>query len=566
MSLRSFEASNPGELPVGNPKRRRRPRAAVACDSCRTRKVKCDGQFPCSSCVQHSFECSFKERPPLTYVDYRRQSTSPDTSRRASDPASVMESQAVPRPPRTEGERRPPLTSPVSLSDAAFPASPITTATHGSDSRPSVEREPEGLGDINQHTEGSEFYGHTGTFYFLSRLQSRAKGQRSPKTALESGDRGHGKATADDSVVNLLHSSDYSVSGAHGSKGIGQPSTSPQYAPNGPPYACHSVEQSAQAPPERRSSIGTEIERECVRLYFVNLHCIHPILEQALFLSRCEKEVWMGEAIPSDAPTPRVRARTRFLALFNIVLAIGAITAGETSLAMWNGAAAYLDEACRQDGKFISSDIYLPIKASQLFFERSKLHLEDTFESSSFETAQTLFLMKAVSGEKCVHLLVGSLFCESPDITGFPFRECRWYNCTYVLDSTMVLLYVVLSNMSPITSESIMEDIEKSLEIFSSMKRLAVARRCTEITKEMLAIARSHRDKGQQPAQNSNMHNDAALLSYLANAPPLDPGDGPGGELDLYEGDPFASLVDTNLVFNFLNFEDWAAWSDAGNA
>jgi hypothetical protein len=132
----------------------------------------------------------------------------------------------------------------------------------------------------------------------------------------------------------------------------------------------------------------------------------------------------------------------------------------------------------------------------------------------------------------------------------------------------MVLLYIILSNISPSTAESLMQDIEKSLEIFSSMKRLAVARRCTEITKEVLAIARSHRDRAGQPEQetDTSIYNDAALLSYLANAPPDMQGANLGGELDLDQGGPFASLVDTNLVFNFLNFEDWTAWSDIGNA
>ncbi|KAH7166077.1 hypothetical protein EDB81DRAFT_273189 [Dactylonectria macrodidyma] len=752
MSLRSYETSNSGEPSSGNIKRRRRPRAAVACDSCRTRKVKCDGQFPCSSCVQHSFECSFKERQPVAYIDYRRGSN----VTKQAQPAGIVphsETQMVPQPSKAISERIAPLTSPVSLDGAPAPLSPMTSATQGSEPCHSTEREPEGLGDINQHTEGSEFYGHTGTFYFLSRLRSRAKGQRSRRVAPGSGDQGQGREAADDSVVNLLHSSDYSVSGAPDNRATGQSSDTP-HPLGGHSCASQSVEGSVQSPLASRSSIGTELERECARLYFLNLHCIHPILDQALFLGRCEREVWMGDAIPAEAPTPRVRARTRFLALFNIVLAIGAITAGETALVMWNGAAKFIDEICRQEEKSISPNTYLPIRASQLFFERAKFHLEDTFESSSFETAQTLFLMSvfcqnALKPHSCymyagmalrTALAIGiptSLHSEtslesrfwwglysheiemcssagrqsflrepshyriplpraSPSsgpslylincmvelaeiLTEISANACRpdeaatlvqrsnrsftlderlstwklqlraplnlekssldeaelitkqkvvlklrflnarillhrpflisataeshreqfaihtqscveaasetiqfvhttylyrpyfrtwWYNCTYVLDASMVLLYVVLSNINPIAAESIMQDIEKSLEIFSSMKRLAVARRCTEIIKEVLAIARSHLDRSGQPEHNSSsdIYNDAALLSYLANAPPEPQGDGSGADFGLYEGDPFASLVDTNLVFNFLNFEDWTAWSDSGNA
>lgn len=32
------------------PKRAKRPRAAQACDRCRTKKYKCDEQYPCAHC------------------------------------------------------------------------------------------------------------------------------------------------------------------------------------------------------------------------------------------------------------------------------------------------------------------------------------------------------------------------------------------------------------------------------------------------------------------------------------------------------------------------------------
>lgn len=85
-------------------------------------------------------------------------------------------------------------------------------------------------------------------------------------------------------------------------------------------------------------------------------------------------------------------------------------------MVMWDGAAGFLDEICRQDGKSISPNTYVPIRASQLFFERAKFHLEDTFESSSFETAQTLFLMVcAPVSIQTPSLLISSqsVFCQN---------------------------------------------------------------------------------------------------------------------------------------------------------
>ncbi|KAK1638053.1 hypothetical protein BDP81DRAFT_201016 [Colletotrichum phormii] len=51
-----------------NLKRKRRPRAPIACGTCRARKVKCDGSSPCSNCVRHEFSCSYKEGPEDSFV------------------------------------------------------------------------------------------------------------------------------------------------------------------------------------------------------------------------------------------------------------------------------------------------------------------------------------------------------------------------------------------------------------------------------------------------------------------------------------------------------------------
>jgi hypothetical protein len=137
----------------------------------------------------------------------------------------------------------------------------------------------------------------------------------------------------------------------------------------------------------------TEVQRECVRLYFENLHCIHPILDHADFLARCESEVWAHSGQVIGGLAAQNRKRSRFLALFNAVLAIGAITAGETSTLMLDRTSAYIGRAEGSLRETNHSTAYRPIQAARLFFERAKHHLGDIFDSCALETAQTLFLM-----------------------------------------------------------------------------------------------------------------------------------------------------------------------------
>ena len=133
----------------------------------------------------------------------------------------------------------------------------------------------------------------------------------------------------------------------------------------------------------------------------------------------------------------------------------------------------------------------------------------------------------------------------------------------------MVLLYVLLSDIYPLAPDSIFFDVEKSLEVFQSMKTLAVARRCAEIIREALNIAQKrYRDRQRSSAEHSTSMEpgspyDLGLLDQLLGLIPdscsgqLE--DGGTGNRD--PGPSLNGLVDTNLMFNFLNFEDWDAWN-----
>jgi hypothetical protein len=59
------ERSGPEMFSEAEGRPRKRLRTAHACDSCRLRKIRCDGQLPCSTCSSTSIECIFgSEAPP----------------------------------------------------------------------------------------------------------------------------------------------------------------------------------------------------------------------------------------------------------------------------------------------------------------------------------------------------------------------------------------------------------------------------------------------------------------------------------------------------------------------
>jgi hypothetical protein len=129
---------------------------------------------------------------------------------------------------------------------------------------------------------------------------------------------------------------------------------------------------------------NSDIEKECVRLYFSNLHLVHPILDQAKFVARCEAEIW-------DPESQSKAASSIFLALFNAVVAIGAINAGDDAVFMRD--IATVRQAERFAGPDNRAPTYPPLKLAKLFFERAKMNLGDVFETCSLESTQTFLLM-----------------------------------------------------------------------------------------------------------------------------------------------------------------------------
>jgi hypothetical protein len=268
-----------------------------------------------------------------------------------------------------------------------------------------AEAGTDSFGEVNRHTQGTEFYGPTGIYSFLKRLRSRARTQGTTKAA-ERPDVRNTRDARDLSIVNLLHSSDFPVTypssskseGANQKGAVSSGQTNPNNLPSpSPTYGSLKRNSVSEAPGSATLTptagpfallSNTDIEKECVRLYFLNLHLVHPILDQTSFVARCENEIW---DLP-ESPARSEGSYSVFLALFNAVLAIGAINAGEDALFMRDTTTVRQAERYA-GGSSHRAPTYPPLKLAKLFFERAKTNLGDVFEACSLESTQTLLLM-----------------------------------------------------------------------------------------------------------------------------------------------------------------------------
>lgn len=78
-----------------------------------------------------------------------------------------------------------------------------------------------------------------------------------------------------------------------------------------------------------------------------------------------------------------------------------------------------------------------------------------------------------------------------------------WYNTTYALYSSMILLHLILAGVPDIPEEELLKDVEKSLDIFESMRNVVVARRCAEMIREVLDVTREC--LGRRPAGHAQV-------------------------------------------------------------
>lgn len=109
-----------------------------------------------------------------------------------------------------------------------------------------------------------------------------------------------------------------------------------------------------------------------------------------------------------------------------------------------------------------------------------------------------------------------------------------WYNSTYALFATMILLYYISRNGFNENVRSACSDVEMSMEVFTAMGHHRVAKRCMELVSEVYELAKKAINKQQES------------LSTQSTLPVED------------DTDFFASLIDPflleNYAFNDQNF------------
>lgn len=78
-----------------------------------------------------------------------------------------------------------------------------------------------------------------------------------------------------------------------------------------------------------------------------------------------------------------------------------------------------------------------------------------------------------------------------------------YYNSTYTLYASMLVLYVVLINYPHVSSEELIRDVEKSLDILNAMDNVKVAKRCASLISEVLEVVK------RQPRTFQDIHNES---------------------------------------------------------
>jgi hypothetical protein len=157
--------------------------------------------------------------------------------------------------------------------------------------------------------------------------------------------------------------------------------------------AAHSSTVTGQSDQDTTTS-PTEIaerrlEQVYIHSYLDNLHHLHPMLDPVLFEEQCERHVW-----GTHTSIERHKCSRHFFALYNIVVAVGALVAGTTivkNLARDMQLCVAHSAQTEKSKPAVSSQTI-----SRIYFRKSKDLLGDASEVCSLESAQTLLLMVTI--------------------------------------------------------------------------------------------------------------------------------------------------------------------------
>ena len=137
--------------------KRKRPRAARACQACRAKKYRCDELYPCGKCSKHKVDCIYDVADAV-----RQRLVTPSHSGVRSSVAPFQQDSINGSPITPERGRH--LTGITQNADTQRTGS----GDHGEDGQ--VDE----VSDVNRHTQNPEFHGKTSSLAFLATLQPKA--------------------------------------------------------------------------------------------------------------------------------------------------------------------------------------------------------------------------------------------------------------------------------------------------------------------------------------------------------------------------------------------------------
>ncbi|RYC90210.1 hypothetical protein BFJ63_vAg6920 [Fusarium oxysporum f. sp. narcissi] len=255
--------------------RPRRPRAARACDLCRSKKYKCDESYPCSYCQSRNVECVYKgqdmSRMRMT-SSYVRQ-----LEEQVKSLSSIVENYEK---AATDGPSNSPegiVTNASSLPIAQHPT--VMEAFPTPNSISSWHTREQEVSGMNTHTRDVEFYGSSSSVALLSHVR---------RTGEEDNDDDDAGA-----LLSSLHNPHFDASGSQDTQ-----------------RGRRSTEESDHSPWYLQC-------RNFIDGFFSAIHYIHPILDKTSFVQRCES-LWAGEGLEN-------KRITSFVALYYSILSIGAL-------------------------------------------------------------------------------------------------------------------------------------------------------------------------------------------------------------------------------------------------
>ncbi|KAH6856158.1 fungal-specific transcription factor domain-containing protein [Chaetomium sp. MPI-CAGE-AT-0009] len=254
-----------------------RLRAARACDLCRTKKNKCDELYPCTYCKDRNAECIYRGQRCFM----------PDYVKHLEDLVQQLSASATRAQghPEDTGDSSSGWQGTVeSLNDKETHNAEVPRTTFDIDRNiPAAGGEPRHGGGhevsgVNRHTHSVEFYGKSSSVALLSQVQRSGEGSAFPAE----------QSIDPSTIVSSLHNPAFSPA----SQGDDQPAAS------------------FPAPSHYRQC------RSFLDQFLSSIHYVHPIVDKAAFLRRCEL-LWggSGETI-QDAS---------FTALYYSILSLGAL-------------------------------------------------------------------------------------------------------------------------------------------------------------------------------------------------------------------------------------------------